>query len=117
MVLLISTVFFHTFPVSPVILVYIFTTAFFAPTPQPIFAAEPFAKLTLVFPFFAFGALLHSCLLIYVSLLIPPRQPLLDSIFVLYRLLFLRPNLNILFFTAPTVLPIWSAISCAVLLG
>lgn len=69
------TVFFHTFPVSPVILVYIFTTALFAPTPQPIFAAEPFAKLTLVFPFMAFGALFHSCLLIYVSLLIPHRQP------------------------------------------
>jgi hypothetical protein len=49
MALFISVVFFHTFSVSPVIPMDVFTLALFAPAPQPIFTAAVFAKLTLVF--------------------------------------------------------------------
>jgi len=87
--LLITSVFPQTPPGSlliPAAVIFAFTV--FTPIAQSTFAYESFAKLTLVFPLFAFGALLHSCLLICVSLLIAHSQPLLDSIFALYRLLF-----------------------------
>jgi hypothetical protein len=59
MALLVSVVFFHTFSVSPVILMHVFTLTAFAPAPQPSFTAAVFAKLTLVFPPVAPATPLH----------------------------------------------------------
>jgi len=118
MTLLISKVFFHSPPVFPVISAAILTHALFAPQTQPVLAATILAKLTLVFPLFTFCTLLHFYLSVYVLLLIPDSQIGQQHFYVFpFRLIFLRPNLAILNCVATTVLPIWSAICCAVLLG
>jgi hypothetical protein len=74
MALLIYEVFFHRTPISPVTSALILTGALFAPQTQPVLAATILTKLTLVFPLFAFGALFHFCLSVYVLLLIPDSQ-------------------------------------------
>jgi hypothetical protein len=63
---------FHAFAISPVIVVEILTLTLFAPYPQLIIAGAILTKLTLIFPFFAFGALFH----LSRSHLAPHGQPL-----------------------------------------
>jgi len=95
MALLIYEVFFHRIPISPVISAFILTHALFAQIPQPIFVLAMYAKLTLVFLLFAFGASLHLHFSVYIFA---------------FCFLFFSPNLAILNLVASTVLPIWSAI-------
>jgi len=103
MALLIYEVFYHRPSISPVIIsALILTLALFAQIPQPIFVITMLTKLTLVFPLFAFGAELHLHFSVYVCV---------------FCLLFFRPNLCILICVGRTVLPIRSAICCAVLFG
>jgi hypothetical protein len=72
MSLLISEVFFHRPPISPVTSAAILTHALFAPKLQPIFVLTILIKLTLVFLLFAFCTLLH----LSHSHLVPHGQPL-----------------------------------------
>ena len=65
MALLISEVFFHRTPISPVISVSILPLALFAPILHPIFAVAILVILTLVFLFFTFTASLHLCFSVY----------------------------------------------------
>ncbi len=53
MILLIPAVSFHTFTVSPVVLMEVFTPALFTPIPQTSFGAGLFVKLILVLPLLA----------------------------------------------------------------
>jgi len=102
MALLISIICFQALPLFLVTLSYICPHAVFAIIPQSVFVLTILTKLNFVFPLFAFGTLLHLHFSVYVFA---------------FCLLFLRPNLCILNCVASTVLPIWSAICCAVLLG
>jgi hypothetical protein len=102
MALLISIICFQALALFLVTLSYICPHAVFAPISKSVFVLTILAKLNLIFPLFAFGTSLH----LHFSVYIFP-----------FRILFLRPNLTILNLVAGTVLPIWSAICCAVLLG
>jgi len=85
--LLIAALLSHLPPVSPVTLVVVFRLTLSAPTPQPIFTAGFFPKLTFVFPFFASGASLHFWLSSSVSY----SQPLLMSLVGIFICTFFTP--------------------------
>ncbi len=96
MTLLISIIYFQTLPLFLVTLSHICPHAVFAIIPQSVFAAVTvLAKLTLVFPLFAFGTafLLHAingpmALLIYeVFFHRPPISPVMSA-FILTLALF-----------------------------
>jgi len=98
MALLISIIFFQALPLFLATLSHICPHAVFAIIPQSVFAVTVLAKLTLVFPLFAFGTafLLHAingpmALLIYeVFFHRPPIFPV-TSAFILTLALF-APN-------------------------
>jgi len=103
MTLLISIICFQSLPLFLATLSHICPHAVFAIIPQSVFAVTVLAKLTLVFPLFAFGTafLLHAingpmALLIYeVFFHMPPISPVMSA-FILTLALF-APKLQPIF--------------------
>ena len=84
MALLISIICFQPLPLFLVTLSHICPHAVFAMIPQSVFALTILAKLTLIFPLFAFGALLHLC----PSSLVSHSRPPLDTLLTLAGFVF-----------------------------